>query len=132
MSVMNAKTLSVSIERNPQEVYEYITKPEHLSEWAATFSHSMRQSESGEWIVETPEGQMKIVYVEKNKFGVADHYVTTPQGQEIYNPMRVIPNSSGCEVFFTLFQVTGMSDEKFSEDAGLVKKDLKTLKNLLE
>jgi hypothetical protein len=132
MSIINAKTLAVSIERQPKEVYEYITNPEYLSEWATTFSHSVRKSESGEWIVETTEGQMKIKYVEKNEFGVADHYIITPQGQEIYNPMRVFPNSFGCEVIFTLFQVSGMSDEKFSEDACLVEKDLRTLKNVLE
>jgi uncharacterized protein YndB with AHSA1/START domain len=51
MSIMNAKTLAVTINRQPKEVYEYITNPEYLSEWATTFSHSVSQSESGEWVV---------------------------------------------------------------------------------
>jgi hypothetical protein len=63
---------------------------------------------------------------------VADHYIITPQGKKIYNPMRVFSNSFGCEVVFTLFQVSGMSDEKFSKDASLVEKDLRTLKDVLE
>lgn len=132
MSIMNAKTLTVSIKRQPKEVYEYITNPEFLSEWATTFSHSVKKSKGGEWIVETSEGQMKIKYVDKNQFGVADHYIITPQGQEIFNPMRVFPNNFGCEVIFTLFQIPGMSNEDFSKDAGLVEKDLRTLKNVLE
>ncbi|MFD6441346.1 hypothetical protein ACFWDG_16360 [Peribacillus sp. NPDC060186] len=81
MSVMNSKTLSVSIERQPNEVYEYISNPENLSEWATTFFHSIRKTESDEWIVESPDGSTKIKYVEKNEFGVADHYIITPQGQ---------------------------------------------------
>ncbi|WP_332633061.1 hypothetical protein [Halalkalibacter flavus] len=132
MSVMIAKTLGISIKCQPKDVYEYITNPKNLSEWATTFSFSVKKSESGEWIVETPEGEMKIKYVEKNKFGVADHYIITPQGQEIYNPMRVFPNNIGCEVIFTLFQVSGMSDVKFLEDAELVERDLKNLKNVME
>jgi hypothetical protein len=46
--------------------------------------------------------------------------------------MRVIPNGSGCEVIFTVFQQANMSDEKFSEDANLVEKDLRSLKHVLE
>jgi hypothetical protein len=132
MLVMNAKNLGISIKCQPKYVYEYITNPENLSEWAKTFSFSVKKSESGEWIVETPEGEMKIKYVEKNEFGVADHYITTPQGQEIYNPMRVFPNSFGCEVIFTLFQISGISDVKFLEDAELVERDLESLKNVME
>lgn len=132
MSVMNAKTLGISINCQPKDVYEYITNPENLSEWATTFSFSVKKSELGEWIVETPEGEMKIEYVEKNEFGVADHYVITPQGKKIYNPMRVFPNSTGCEVIFTIFQVSGMSDVKFLEDAKLVERDLKSLKDVME
>ena len=36
------------------------------------------------------------------------------------------------EVLFTLFQLHGMSDEKYAEDAGLVARDLETLKKVLE
>ena len=46
--------------------------------------------------------------------------------------MRVIPNNSGSEVIFTLFQLPDISDEKISEDAGLVESDLMSLKNVLE
>lgn len=61
-----------------------------------------------------------------------DHTIVTPDGMEILNPMRVVPNGSGSVVMFTLFQLPSMSDEKFHEDMGLVEKDLTTLKNILE
>jgi hypothetical protein len=131
VSVTNSKTLSVSIKRKPDEVYEFILNPENLPKWAPAFSQSVRKSEA-EWIVETPEGPMKIRFVERNKLGVLDHYVSLTTGQEILNPMRVIPNGSGSEVMFTLFQLPHMSDKKFSEDTGLVERDLRTLKNVLE
>ncbi|MFC4766349.1 SRPBCC family protein [Effusibacillus consociatus] len=129
--VANSKTLGVSIECPPEKVYEFISDPENLPKWATAFCKSVTKSD-GEWIVETPDGPMKIRFVERNKFGALDHYVSPMPGQEILNPMRVIPNGSGSEVIFTLFQLPGMSDDKYLEDAGLVERDLRTLKNVLE
>lgn len=46
--------------------------------------------------------------------------------------MRVLPNGSGSEVIFTLFRLPDMSNEQFAEDVGMVERDLKTLKDVLE
>jgi len=75
---------------------------------------------------------MRIKFVGRNEYGVLDHYVYPRPGLEILNPMRVIPNGSGSEIIFTLFQWPDMSDEKFAEDVTLVERDLKTLKGFLE
>lgn len=131
VSVTNSQTLSVSIERKPNELYNFILNPENLPKWAQTFSRSIRKLQD-EWIVETPDGPMKIKFVERNEFGVLDHYVSPTPDQVILNPMRVIPNGSGSEVIFTLFQLPNMSNEQFSLDARMVENDLRNLKNLLE
>jgi hypothetical protein len=87
---------------------------------------------NGEWIADSPMGKVKIKFVEENKFGVLDHEVTLESGVTINNPMRVIANNKGSEVFFTLIRQAGTSDEKFALDAQWVEKDLKILKGLLE
>lgn len=46
--------------------------------------------------------------------------------------MRVVANGEGSELMFTLFQLPGMSDEQFGQDAGMVETDLRTLKVVLE
>jgi hypothetical protein len=46
--------------------------------------------------------------------------------------MRLIANSSGCELLFTLFREPNMSDAQFHSDAGFVQRDLNGLKRLLE
>jgi hypothetical protein len=43
----------------------------------------------------------------------------------------VVPNGSGSEVLFPLFQMPDITDEMFVEDAGMVERDLQTLKNVL-
>ncbi|MGH2373928.1 MAG: SRPBCC family protein [bacterium] len=129
--VLRAKTLSVSIACPPGRVYGFVSNPENLPKWGTAFCRSVRKSK-GEWIVETPDGPVRITFVAKNTFGVLDHSVTLAPGLEIVNPMRVVRNGSGSEVVFTLFQLPTMSEEKFAEDAGLVERDLRTLKSVLE
>ncbi|WP_217697237.1 hypothetical protein [Virgibacillus siamensis] len=131
MTMTQARTLSISIERNSKEVYEYVFDPENLPQWAPAFSQSLKEY-NGAWVVETSDGPMTIRFVERNELGVLDHYVTPSTGQKVLNPMRVIPNGFGSEVMFTLFQLPEMSDEKFAEDAKLVESDLKRLKSQLE
>lgn len=129
---MRARTLTVTIERPSRQVYEFIANPENLPRWAAGLCRSVRRNATGEWIVETASGPMSIRFAAPNDLGVLDHHVSPAPGAEISVPMRVVPNGSGSELMFTLFQLPGMSEEKFAEDAALVERDLQTLKAVLE
>lgn len=129
--IFPSRTLSVFIACHPSKVYEFVSNPENLPKWATGFCKSVRKS-NDDWIVDTPQEPMKVRFVEKNNFGVLDHYVTPAPGVEVYVPMRVLSNGSGSEVIFTLFRLSEMSDEKYAEDIGLVEQDLRTLKKMLE
>ena len=126
-----SRTLSITIACPPRKVYEFVSNPENLPRWAAGLGKSVRKLNSG-WIADMPQGPMQIRFAEKNDFGVLDHYVTPASRAEVYVPMRVVPNGSGSEVIFTLFKTPEMSDKQFAEDAGMVERDLKTLKSVLE
>ncbi|MBI2460082.1 MAG: SRPBCC family protein [Candidatus Rokubacteria bacterium] len=130
-SILRSKTLSISIERPVGEVYGFVSNPENLPKWARGLGRSVRKSDA-DWIVDTPQGPMKVRFVERNDFGVLDHYVSPAPGVEVYAPMRVLANGSGSEVIFTLFRLPDMSDQKYAEDVGLVEQDLRTLKEILE
>jgi hypothetical protein len=84
------------------------------------------------WRFEGSEGTTTVRFSAPNEYGVLDHYVLLPDGSEIYIPLRVIANGSGCDVQFTLFRVPGMTDEKFAADAQWVERDLGKLKALVE
>jgi hypothetical protein len=130
-AMLASRTLSVSIGRHPSKVYEFVSDPENLPKWAKGLGKSVKK-QGTDWIVDTPQGPMMFRFVEKNNFGVLDHYVTTASGIEIYVPMRVLANDTGSEVIFTLFRLPDMTDEKYTEDMKLVEQDLQTLKDLLE
>ena len=123
--------ISVSINRPSDEVYAFVSNPENVPKWATGLGNSIKKV-NGEWIADAPMGRVKIAFAEENKFGVLDHEVTLESGVTINNPMRVIANGKGSEVFFTLIRQPGTSDEKFEKDAQWVLKDLKILKGLLE
>jgi len=129
--VFPSRTLSVTINCPPAKAYAFVSNPENLPQWAGGLCRSVRRS-NDEWIVETPQGPMKIRFVEKNDLGVLDHYVSPTPGVEVFVPMRVIANGSGSELIFTLFRSPHMSDEKFAEDIGWVQRDIQILKQILE
>jgi hypothetical protein len=130
-TLFQSRNLSVSINRDAKDVYNFVSVPENFPRWASGLGKSLKKV-NGEWIAETPEGPVKVRFTERNEFGVLDHWVIPKPGLQIYIPMRVIANGSGCELIFTLFRLPDMSDEQFAADAEWVMRDLTSLKNLLE
>jgi len=130
--MMHSKTITLPVALAPKLVYEFSANPQNLPQWSPSFCQSVSQ-ENGEWIVEsTSLGAAAVTFVQTNTFGVLDHIVRLSSALEVYNAMRVIPNGSGSEVMFTLFQTSGMTDEQFSDDAAQVESDLRMLKQVLE
>lgn len=123
--------ITVSINRSPGEVYAFVANPENLPKWATGLGDSITNVH-GEWIADAPMGKVMIKFAEKNEFGILDHEVVLESGVKVYNPMRVIANGTGSEIFFTLIRQPDMSDEQFAQDTQWVENDLNTLKGLME
>jgi len=130
-SLRRSRTLSVAIDRRPAEVYAFVRQPENLPRWASGLGSAVRRS-GDDWVLETPHGPLGFRFVPDNDFGVLDHIVTLAPGVDVLNPMRVVANGEGSEVSFTLFELPGMTAEKFAEDAAMVARDLRALKRVLE
>jgi hypothetical protein len=133
MELLRSRSLTVSINRDPRTVYEFVFNLANLPRWASKAFQSIKQVK-GEWIAETSQGSAKVGLAHRNDFGVLDHYVNLPSlGVEVYVPVRVVQNGiSGSEVIFTLFYTSHMSEEKFAQDARMVEQDLKNLKSIME
>jgi hypothetical protein len=131
MTALFARTVSVSIDRDPDAVCRYVRDPRNLPHWAPGFAKAVRE-DTGGWVVETAGGPVRVAFAADNVLGVLDHRVTDDQGLDVLNPMRVIANADGAEVLFTVFRPVGTSDDRFRRDLGLVEADLLTLKRVLE
>jgi hypothetical protein len=108
-------TVRMTIDRPAPEVYEFVSNPKNLAIWASGVAQDA-----------------KVRFVERNRYGVLDHYVSVSGREEVYVPMRVFPNGEGAEVLLTIFRRPGMSEQQFGEDAQWMRRDLEALKALLE
>ena len=126
-----SRTISVYIDRTPQDVYAFAAAPENVPQWAIGLGTSIEQV-NGEWVAQTPDGPVTVRITEPNPFGIMDHSVRIASGNEVYNPMRVVPHRAGAVVLFTVFRRPEMTDEQFAQDTSAVERDLRTLKRVLE
>jgi hypothetical protein len=126
-----SRTISVSIGKPLTEVYAFASVPENFMKWASGLATTLHR-EGDQWIADTPEGKATVRFSERNSYGVLDHWVTLPDGQEIYIPLRAIANDNGSEVSLTLLRLSAMDDAAFERDAATVAKDLGVLKQILE
>ena len=131
MEGRDIKKLSVTIGRSAAEAYDFLSVPENFPKWASGLGASLRQS-GADWVAETPDGPVRVIFSERNSFGVLDHSVRRPQGTGVYVPLRVVPRGAVCELVLTLIRQPHMTDEKFAADAAWVMRDLEAAKRLLE
>lgn len=117
-----SRHIGVWIAASPDAVYAFASDRAALPRWAAG-------------LADPSLSDAVVDFVPQNEFGVLDHVVRLPSGEEVYNPMRVIPGGAGetgCEVVFTLRRRPGVTDADFEADAAAVAADLETLRGLLE
>lgn len=133
MSLREARTIDVSIACSYDAAYAFLREPANFAKWASGLGSSLTRARDGTWVALTAEGAVRVRFTEPNAFGVLDHFVQPPgESPEIDVPMRLIRNGAGCTLSLTLFRQAGMTDDRFAADADWVRRDLQTLKVLLD
>lgn len=127
-----SRPVGVIIEASAQAVYDYVSNPSKLPEWARGLAESTIEEVEGRWFAASPLGRVEVAFAPHNDFGVLDHLVTLPDGQATMNPMRVIPNGDGAEVMFIVRKRDGMTFEQWDADCAAVADDLESLRVLFE
>ena len=129
-----SRHVSVWIDAAPEEVYAVVADPATWPRWAAGLAEGeLRETPQG-WVADSPMGRVSVQFSPVNEFGVLDHVVTLPSGEQVYNPLRIVPAGVGerrSEVVFTLRRRPGVSAEEFEADAAAVTADLETLRGLV-
>ncbi len=128
---MRAATRSISIEAHPAWVFEYVSNPANLPQWSRSFCLSVSQQDEA-WIIETPHGPVQVYIQAFSDSGVVDQYLFPSPEVQVHIPMRVLPNGSGTEFIFTLFQPDDISDEDYRQEVYWVEQELMILKQVLE
>lgn len=127
---LQAITVSITIDRNWQELYEGFWHPAAFPAWASGLSGASLVQDGDCWKADGPEGPVKIWFSDYNPYGVMDHRVDVGNGRIVSVPLRLIANGRGSEVLLTLFRQPGMTEEKWKADVDWVKRDLAALREL--
>ena len=131
--MLESHTVSISIQRPWNEVYEAIWRPKSFPTWASGLTTSTLCAQpDGSWRAQGPAGSATIRFTAHNPFGVMDHRIRIADGTEVYVPMRVIDNQDGADVALTLFCQPGMSRERFLQDIDWVRRDLVALRMIFD
>ena len=133
--MLNARTVSTSIDAAPDVVYAFVADAFNMARWAPGFCQTIAADPAvaNGWRITTADGvQAQARFVAANAHGIVDHWVTLPEAGEVYVPMRVVANEAGSEVLLTIFRQPSMSDAQWDADCQAVTADLERLKALLE
>ena len=130
MSEGKPRYLSVRIERDADEVYRFITDTTKLGSWA----HGLRSTiwePSRTAIGDSSVGPIEMCFIEHSDFGVCDLAITTPDGQVIECPMRVVRDGHSSEVVFTL-RSDSVEPEQVDQVGAAIAADLNRLRRAIE
>ena len=125
------REIAVTIARPFAEVAAFLAQPLNYPLWAAGLGSGLRHDETG-WWARTPQGEMRVQFSEANRDGIADHVVYPPDAPPVVVPLRAVARGPQSEVVLTLIRQPLMRDADFETDTQLVRRDLQTLKVLLE
>ncbi|GAA1857837.1 SRPBCC family protein [Microbacterium koreense] len=128
---MRSHHVSRVVSAEPEVVYDFASNVDNLSQWAAGLSRSDVIRDGDVLIVESPMGQVRVRFVDRNSFGILDHDVTLPSGTVVTNPVRVLAHPDGAEIVFTIRQLD-LDDDEFARDIATVAADLDRLAAIVE
>lgn len=130
--MFQSRHISIRIQKSAEDVYAFAWKPESFPKWAAGLGSTLTRA-GDQWIAQGPDGDVKVRFSPQNDYGVLDHWVTLPDGTELYIPLRVFANGEGAEVVLSLYRPPNRYDDAaFERDAAMVGRDLAKLKALVE
>jgi hypothetical protein len=113
-------------------LYDRFWRPECFPLWASGLSEASLERTGEVWRAKGPDGPITIRFTAHNAFGIMDHWVDVGGGCEVYVPLRVVANGTGCLVSLTLFRLPEMHEFRFARDVAWVERDLEALKRLAE
>ena len=124
-------SIEVLIRRTVDEVYAFAHQPPNFAQWASGLGGDLKRDRR-HWRALGPEGWITVRFSPPNPYGVLDHWVSPDGADEIYIPLRVIAVGQNTLVSLILLRSAEMTDDTFARDAAWVRRDLETLKVILE
>ena len=110
---MRTRTASLVAQAPKEQVFAYLSKIEHLPQWATDFCRELKIVD-GKHKVMSPMGELFFLIHADEGTGVIDMFAGPAEDQLAIFPTRVVALPDGTSAFLmTMFQWPGMTDQEF-------------------
>jgi hypothetical protein len=117
-------TQAVSIDAPEAVVFDFVSDPYNLPQWAPAFARSVRP-DGDDWIVTTDGGDDRVHIRVSRELGTVDFLAAGPLPDvEMGGFSRVIQNGEGSEYLFTLLFAEDMSEADLAGQRAAVAGEL--------
>jgi hypothetical protein len=126
---MEHRTVTVVLDAPKEQVFEYLSRIEHLPEWATEFARELRY-EGGKAKVVNGLGEFYFDIVADSATGVIDMYAGPSEDELGLFPTRVVALPDGASAYsFTMFQGPGTSDDLFESQYQSLLREFDNIRN---
>lgn len=131
--MLKARTLTVEIARQPEDVYNFLVNPANLASWTLVKNGRPEPSFGPDsWAFDGQRGTVVVHFTPPNPLFVLDYKMQ--MGPQIVHAafVRVIRNGAGTVLTHTSVQQPLVSDVMFASEEEWMLSDLMVLKTLME
>lgn len=122
-------TQTISIKKDYESAFEYISNPLNQKEWAINFIKDIKSTAEG-FMAQTPFGKTPIKFSSDIDTGIIDIFMGEGKNP---TPTRLVKNGVYCEYIFTLRKPTNMPELIWqTEGIPSLVEELEMLKSILE
>ena len=131
--MLKARTLTVEIARQPEDVYNFLVNPANLASWTLVRNGRPEPSAGpNSWAFDGQRGTVIVHFTPANPLFVLDYKMQI--GPQVVHAafVRVIRNGAGTVLTHTSVQQPLVSDVMFASEEEWMLSDLMVLKTLME
>jgi len=125
---MTNRTVTAVLDASRDEVFDYLSRTENLSDWATEFARELRY-EDGHAKVVNGLGEFFFSIEADPGTGVIDMYAGPSLEELALFPTRVVPLGEARSAYsFTMFQAPGMPDGLFESQYAALRREVENVR----
>jgi uncharacterized protein YndB with AHSA1/START domain len=128
-SLGHAETRSISIAAPPAIVFDLLSDPRRLPDWAPAFASTV-EPDGRDWLVDSGQTRFRVRVQVSPEAGTVD--LLRPGDASREARMRVLHNENGSEFVFTLIFPAGAAEDLIARQMATVENELRTVRDLCE
>ena len=122
------RTVTAVLDAPKNDVFDYLSRVENLTEWATDFAHALKY-EDGDAKVVNGLGEFYFRIDADPETGVIDMYAGPSKRELALFPTRVVPLGEAKSAYsFTMFKAPGMPDELFESQYDSLRREFDNIR----